>query len=370
MVARGQAIENLEGLLVTITRWRAVDVYRQRKDGLFTDGPLKEHYADNSDLIEQVDDRQKLDRLVRRMVGRLNAKERNAVTLCLLHGYTRPEAAKLLGMSEPAFQKIMDRARRKIAGYVAGIDARGCGDEEWGRLLRDFAFGLIGEDHPDYVRVVEHIEECEPCKRYVMVLRGLAAVLPPVAPFGHGIATGMAHVYRLLVPGHGAAAAGSSAGSGVLASTGAASSSGTGGLISVFGGGAAKTLAIAAAGIAAAGTVTVQVVRHHHRPASQVQQAAHRQSSLVLGAPPSDQLEAPRAWPFPRRGTRTRPVHKRSSSHGIQAARQTIVTREPVQSIPASSASQQGASTRGKSTSPPPSSEGSQGPEFGFESSG
>ncbi|MGH2912699.1 MAG: RNA polymerase sigma factor, partial [Solirubrobacteraceae bacterium] len=108
-----------------------------RKEGLFTDGPLKEHYADNSDLVEQVDDRRKVARLVGRMVGRLNEKERNAVALCVLHGYTRPEAAKLLGESEPAFQKIMDRASRKIAGFVVGIDARGCGDDEWARLLAE-----------------------------------------------------------------------------------------------------------------------------------------------------------------------------------------------------------------------------------------
>src|SRR5450759_6030926 len=106
----------------------------------------------------------------------------------------------MLGIEQAAFQRIMDGATKKLAGVVAGIDARGCGGEEWARLLRSYALGLLSTTDRDYVRAVEHIDECETCKRYVIGLQGLAAVMPPVGlPFmplmGHEQAI-LAHLYR------------------------------------------------------------------------------------------------------------------------------------------------------------------------------
>jgi hypothetical protein len=240
--------------------------------------------------------------------------------------------------------------------------------------LRAYALGLIGPDHPDYPRVAGHLEECEPCRRYVMTLRGLAAVLPPVVPFGHGIATGVAHVYRLLGSGHAAATASTSTGSGVLAGTGAASSGSSGGLIGVLGGGAAKTFAIAAAGIAAAGAVTVHAVIRHHRPVSETQQAQRQSFATTSEVGVSDELgQAPRAWPFSRPQRTSPPVRRRESPSRRGLVRRAVA-REPVSAGQASSPPLSSASTGGvrsaSGTSPSSSESEGSGGEFGFEGGG
>jgi hypothetical protein len=105
-----------------------------------------------------MDDREKVRRLFSKLEGRLNEREREVVSLCVLHGYTRPEAAKLLNVPEPALQKVTDGAMKKIGGVVASVSACGCGDE-WARLMRAYAFSAI-EDEREYKRAAEHVEEC------------------------------------------------------------------------------------------------------------------------------------------------------------------------------------------------------------------
>ena len=57
----------------------------------------------------------KLKRFIARVRGRLNPRECEAVSLCVIHGYTRPEAAKLLGLERSQMEKLMDGATKKIA---------------------------------------------------------------------------------------------------------------------------------------------------------------------------------------------------------------------------------------------------------------
>lgn len=161
LMARGQSVENLAGLLVDVTYKRSLDAFRQRREAHYAEVDLEGHVVE-VDLASEVDDQQKIHGLVARLKGRLNDNERRAVTLCVLHGYTRPEAAKMLGFKEAAFQKIMDGATKKIAMIVAGMEARGCGDEEWASALRAFALGVISESDRDYRRVAAHISEALP----------------------------------------------------------------------------------------------------------------------------------------------------------------------------------------------------------------
>lgn len=165
-IARGEGVENLTGLLVDITYKRSLDIYRQCHEAMHTDDGLEgvdglESRATSGDLAEQADDRGKLMGLFERLKGRLNTNERKAITLCILHGYSRAEAAKVLGIPEPTFQRIIDAAWKKVASVATGLDGRGCGDDEWARALRSFALGLIDEDHRDYHRISEHVQKCE-----------------------------------------------------------------------------------------------------------------------------------------------------------------------------------------------------------------
>jgi DNA-directed RNA polymerase specialized sigma24 family protein len=292
-IAQGRQVENLTGLLIDITYKRSVDIYRQRREALQGDEALDGHAVD-VDLAEQLDDQRKFERLIGRLVEQLSPKERNGVTLCVLHGYKRPEAARRLGIPEPAFQKIMDSATQKIARVVGGIAARGCGDEEWSRALRSYALGLMDAEHRDYPRVREHIEGCATCRRYVQGLRGLAAALPPVVPVGHDLAAVLAHLHKLFAPTHGVTAGVATAQTTAAVAGGAAAGSTAtgGGMAGLFGGGAVKALIIVA-GLAAAGTLAIGGQAHHHpRPAHPaasrppaVPSPAITQSSLLSPVP-------------------------------------------------------------------------------------
>jgi DNA-directed RNA polymerase specialized sigma24 family protein len=92
-----EKIDNLTGMLVLVTWRRAVDIYRANHPSEHEDVDVSERGVE-PDLAAEVDDREKLKRLFSRLKGRLNQREREAVSLCILHGYSRPEAAKLLNV--------------------------------------------------------------------------------------------------------------------------------------------------------------------------------------------------------------------------------------------------------------------------------
>lgn len=183
MFTKGTAIDCLKAFLVTCTRLRAIDIHRKRKDDRYTNAPLDdEHFGhfglQKVDLTEQLHDKLRILRLFRRLQVRLNPTERKAVTLCLLRGYRRREAAELLGIPEPAFQKIMDRATRKLQTVCTELAARGCGGEEWARALRSYALESICKDSPDHKRITTHIASCESCRRYTTAISTIRRSLP------------------------------------------------------------------------------------------------------------------------------------------------------------------------------------------------
>jgi DNA-directed RNA polymerase specialized sigma24 family protein len=273
-IKRGGEVQNLTGMLVDITWKRAVDAYRGERPSQYADVDVDQQVLE-IDIDEQLDDQAKLKRFIGRLKGRLNQRECEAVSLCLIHGYSRPEARELLGIEDEArMQKLMDGATKKIGVVVASITARGCGGEEWTRLLRAYALGVLTPEDRDYARAEEHIADCLPCKRYVMGLRGLAAIVPPVGlpfmPFTGHESSILQHLEHLFTSGHGTASA-AQAGTG----TAAAGSGGT--LISSIGAGtAAKGVAVLAI-VAATAAVAVKPghtpASHRHRHVQHAEQA-------------------------------------------------------------------------------------------------
>lgn len=288
-IIQGRPVAPLEGLLYTMTHRRAIDIYRARQERRRVDLDLEQHRVE-IDLAEQVDDQEKLTRLLGRLQERLNDKERRAVTLCVLHGYKRPEAADLLGIDHVVFERIMDGATKKMSGIVASIEARGCGGDEWSRLMRSFALGLLSEEETDYRRALEHVEgrdACQACRRYVRGLRGLAAVLPPLLPAG-GHATGvLVYLHRLFGGGHAATSGSSIVLQGSTATgTTVAGPTTAGGLPGLLGGGAVKA-AIVAASIAAAGSIVLPATPRDHslgRTKHRAQLSVNRATSASPGA--------------------------------------------------------------------------------------
>jgi DNA-directed RNA polymerase specialized sigma24 family protein len=364
-IKAGTKIANLTGMLVEITWRRAVDTYRQPHPGQHADVDIDAHGVE-VDLDQQLDDQEKLQRFIKRLKGRLSEQECQAVGLCLIHGYTRPEARKLLGIKDEArMQKLMDGATKKIGAIVASISARGCGDDEWARLLRAYALGTLTEADRDYRPAKEHIEDCTACHRYVMGLRGLAAIVPPVGlPFmplgGHeaGILAHLEHLFN----GHGSASATASSALQSTATAGSAGAAGGGAsFVSSLGG--AKGLAVVLAVAATAGAAAIHGSGSHHRlPA--------RHTSVSRGVPASTYVQAP-SDSFPasaalqsdlaserERGARTQRAEARRHRHAASRKRAHPHTQLGLQG------------EQGHTTSPPltPSVGASSGPVSGNSS--
>lgn len=266
--AKDGPITDLDGLLITATYRLACNTHRDSKDSRRVALEIEKLPNRAIDLADATGDRLLLQELITRLARRLNAKELHGVVLCLLYGYSRAEAARALGLREPAFQKVMDRANLKMKSVIAGLRPRGCDEAEWAEAVRSYALGSLGEESRDYQRVREHLDLCADCRRYATGLEGLALLPPLGAPllrFTHPAGGITGRVTRLLSRRHIAV--------GRVGSQGAAASrSSAGGIASILGGGGAKTAAIiaAAAGVAAA---TVPALsshtssRHHDLPA-------------------------------------------------------------------------------------------------------
>jgi DNA-directed RNA polymerase specialized sigma24 family protein len=249
----GEEIVNPAGWLALVTFRRAIEEHRSRRrayptngvgepspDGLRggreadVTGGVQEH-----DFAGELDDRIRLRQLFEGLRGRLSAREQQAAALCYLQGLSRSEAAARMGISESRMRKLMEGSgagRPGVAGKVGELveTIRGGGwCEEQGSLMRGFAFGILDPEGERYLLALAHWRECPACRAYILSLRGLAAVLPPVflpGVLGAGALAGVgagagAHAGAQAGAGAGAAA-GSGTGTGVGAGAGAGASAG------------------------------------------------------------------------------------------------------------------------------------------------
>jgi DNA-directed RNA polymerase specialized sigma24 family protein len=201
-VLDGQDIASPAGWLVLVTFRRAIEEHRAR--GRATngaghmaddDGERMETFGEERDLAGELDDRARLRELFEGMRGRLDAREREAATLCYLQGLSRSEAAARLGVSDTRMRKLMEgngRGRPGVAGKLGALvqtirDGGWC--EEQGSLMRALAYGILDPEGERYRLALAHHAACPSCRAYVVSLRGLAATLPPVfLPGGLGAA--------------------------------------------------------------------------------------------------------------------------------------------------------------------------------------
>jgi DNA-directed RNA polymerase specialized sigma24 family protein len=247
-LAAGAEVENRTGFLVTSAYRRAIDEHRAARPGRHQELP-EDVPAVEADLAQQLDDRRRLRALRSGMRERLDDRELRAATLCYLHGCTRREAAEILGVSPRRMEKVMDRVSKRMAELAVDVEGDWC--EQQRSLIQAYALGILDPDGERYPLAVAHLEDCSACRRRVLMLRGLAAVAPPVPLVLAGGA----------VVGGGATPTGdrAEAGSGASSAAGAAV---TGAVAGAAGTGriGAKGLAVAAAGVAAVVAVAVGVV--------------------------------------------------------------------------------------------------------------
>ena len=303
-VLGGERIANPGGWLSVVTTRRAIDEHRARERsrcrsvwaagaGEAREGavPVASHVPleRERDLAAELDDRARLRQLFEGLRGRLSSRELQAAALCYLQGLSRSQAAAQMGLSQRRMRKLMEGTAERpgVAGKVGALAETiraGTWCEEQGSLMRAFAYGILDPVGERRRLAVIHSSECPACRAYVLSLRGLAAVLPPVpmllrwalpACAGSGAGAGLgAHA---AASGGGPVSAGTAAGSGLAppapALAGALSASGAG--ASAAGGGwllaGAPLGAKLAAGCALAlglGAGCVVLAEHHppHAP--------------------------------------------------------------------------------------------------------
>jgi DNA-directed RNA polymerase specialized sigma24 family protein len=185
----GEEVTNRKGFLVTVAYRRALSEHRAVRLEHAANGDLAE-IAVEPDIEAHLDAEIQLRHLRQGLRAELDERELQAATLCLLHGYSRPEAARRLGIAPRRMEKLMDRATRRI-NAVIGVVRPGELCESFDSMVRAFAVGMLDEDGERYRLARDHLADCPACRRKVLVLRGLGSITPPL-PALFGILAGTA----------------------------------------------------------------------------------------------------------------------------------------------------------------------------------
>jgi type IV secretion system protein TrbL len=280
-VLDGQEVVNLGGWLTLVMYRRAIEEHRRRSQGAAHGARSENALAEERDFAAELDDRMRLRQLFEGLRGRLSAREREAAALCYLQGLSRSEAAARMGVSEARMRKLMEGrgagspgVAGKVGTLVETIRTGGwC--EEQGSLMRGFAFGILDPQGERYRLAMLHHGECPACRSYVLSLRGLAAILPPVPALlqlalGAGAGAGQGAGAATGVHGGSTLPAGSGASGGALTASGAAGAGAAGGGWLLAGGPLGAKLAVGcllALGVGAGCVALSEYPSQGHSPA-------------------------------------------------------------------------------------------------------
>jgi DNA-directed RNA polymerase specialized sigma24 family protein len=216
-LAEGERIENVSGLLVTIAQRRALDEFRALRMEARVDADLLDGQRVDLDLAAHVDDHVRLRYFIEGMREKLHGREREAAALCYVQDYSRPEAARAMGIKPRRMEKLMDGVSKKVGAFVGDIQR-----DEWcdarHSMIKAYALGLLDPEGERYALAAEHLESCSGCRREVIRMRGLASLSPPVplmmAALAGAGATGAGGIGHWLAHGSTAAKAGTAAAAG------------------------------------------------------------------------------------------------------------------------------------------------------------
>jgi DNA-directed RNA polymerase specialized sigma24 family protein len=250
----GDEIANLTAWLATITFRRAIDDIRGAR--LKHRAPVAVDERDRRlayehDVDADISDRQRYHQWLMSVRLRLNAREQQAVSLCVLHGHSRRDASEIMGIEINRLDKIMVAANKKLGDLLEAIN-RGDWCEDQRSLIKAYALGLHEEGGERHALAVAHVTECQACAAYVRSLRGLAIAMPaPVvlsgaAAAGGGILAGLSGLFG------GGTSSGAAAG-------GVGAAAGGGGSATLLSGLGAKTAALCASAVCAAGGAAVVI---------------------------------------------------------------------------------------------------------------
>ena len=244
----GKEIGNLGGWLATITYRRAIDDVRSarmkyRAPVAVDDSASRLGYE--HDVDAEITDLQRYHQWLVSVRLRLNAREQQAVSLCVLHEHSRRDASDIMGIDIKRLDKIMVAANKKLGGLLEAIN-RGDWCEDQRSLIKAYAFGLHEEGGERHALAVAHVMECQACAAYVRSLRGLSVAVPAPALLSGAVAASGGIVGGLSGLFGGGASGGAAAGGVGTAAAG-------GGGATLLGGLGAKTAALCVTAVCAAG---------------------------------------------------------------------------------------------------------------------
>jgi len=331
-LSRDEEVENPGGFLAQAAFFRAVDDYRRLHPDQRAEHGDPAEVAASDNVEEHLDDVRKLREFIEAMSDRLSDRERRAAALCYLHGYTRPEAAQALGLSDSRMQKLMDVVSKKVGVFVGEIQSGGwC--ESRSSLMAAYALGVLDPEGERHRLAVAHLKTCSGCRAYVLRTRGIAAVVPPILLPWAVIKLPIAGLLAGANGAHASAAGGSGAASGG-GGGGASSSSSSGG--GGVGAAAVAAMAVVAAGAVAAGLVatgTIDVGGDDPKPPS-VSARPATPAKPAAAAPAPAKAKPSAAAPAAKPKSKPKPKPKPKPKKRQAPATHPVVAPTPVAPAP------------------------------------
>ena len=301
---RGDEVSNLGGWLATITYRRAIDDVRRARAKYRAPVAVGESISQlgyELNIDGEIADRQRYHQWLVSVRLRLNAREQQAVSLCVLHEHSRRDASDIMGIDIKRLDKIMVAANKKLGGILEAIN-RGEWCQDQRSLIKAYAFGLHEEGGERHSLAVAHLMECHACAAYVRSLRGLSVIVPAPALLASAVGTGggiLGGLSGLFNGGTGGASVG-----------GAGTAAGGGGA-TLLGGIGAKTAALCVSAVCAAGGAVIVV------------------ESSPDTTPPADAASASRATPRTGAAKSVTPNHSTTTSSGTTAPSSIPKKRRP-----------------------------------------
>jgi DNA-directed RNA polymerase specialized sigma24 family protein len=279
----GEEVGNLGGWLATITYRRAIDDVRRARMKYRAPVSVGEGFSQRGyehDVDGDIADRQRYHQWLMSVRLRLNAREQQAVSLCVLHEHSRRDASEIMGIDIKRLDKIMVAANKKLGGMLEAIN-RGEWCQDQRSLIKAYALGLHEDGGERHALALAHVMDCQACAAYVRSLRGLSAVVPAPALLASAVGAGGGIAGTL-----GALFGGGANGGAAAGGAGTAAGGGGAALLSSIG---AKTAALCASAICAAGGAAIIVESAPHAKAPPASASTNRpaQRSAAASSSPS-----------------------------------------------------------------------------------
>ena len=279
----GEEVGNLGGWLATITYRRAIDDVRRARMKYRAAVSVGEGFSQigyEHDVDGEIVDRQRYHQWLMSVRLRLNAREQQAVSLCVLHEHSRRDASDIMGIDIKRLDKIMVTANKKLGGMLEAIN-RGDWCQDQRSLIKAYALGLHEEGGERHALALAHVMDCQACAAYVRSLRGLSAVVPAPALLASAVGAGGGIAGTL-----GALFGGGANGGAAVGGAGTAAGGGGAALLSSIG---AKTAALCASAICAAGgaAIIVESAPHAKAPPESASTNRSAQRSAAASSSPS-----------------------------------------------------------------------------------